>query len=42
MTTAISAISSTSRTATPYDELIGLVREANLLGATSSLLGWDQ
>ena len=42
MTTAISATSSTSRTATQYDELIGLVREANLLGATASLLGWDQ
>jgi carboxypeptidase Taq len=25
-----------------YDELIGKVKEANLLGSTSSLLGWDQ
>ncbi|MCA9284018.1 MAG: carboxypeptidase M32 [Phycisphaerales bacterium] len=25
-----------------YDQLIGLVRDANLLGSTSALLGWDQ
>lgn len=31
-----------SSTSSAYDQLIGLVTEANLLGSTASILGWDQ
>ena len=32
----------TASTSTEYDELISLVKQANLLASTSALLGWDQ
>lgn len=32
----------TTTTTTAYDELIGLVREASLLGSTAAVLAWDQ
>ncbi|MHC4416635.1 MAG: carboxypeptidase M32 [Planctomycetota bacterium] len=42
MPTSLTATSTASGPTTPYDELIGLVKDASLLGATASLLGWDQ
>ncbi len=32
----------TASTSTEYDELIALVKQANLLASTAALLGWDQ
>ena len=32
----------TASTSTEYDELITLVKQANLLASTAALLGWDQ
>ena len=41
MTTSAST-TSVGQTTTPYEGLIGLAREAALLGSTASLLNWDQ
>jgi carboxypeptidase Taq len=42
MTTMTSATKTACAAATPYQQLVGLIREASLLSSTGSLLGWDQ
>lgn len=42
MTTAATPTSTATASSTEYEQLMHLTREANLLGSTASLLGWDQ
>ena len=42
MTTAATSPATATPADGPYQELIGRIKQANLLAATESLLGWDQ